>query len=90
METDREQSRDCFKNGQVIKEGDSVVIDGDKNALFISEGDVLKENELMEEIEEMQSSEDSREDSTDSFDGSLLYDLVLFRIVIDLITATLP
>ena len=62
-----------LKNGQVIKEGDSVVIDGDKNALFISEGDVLKENELMEEIEEMQSSEDSREDSTDSFDGSFYY-----------------
>ncbi|HOW59847.1 MAG TPA: DNA-directed RNA polymerase subunit alpha C-terminal domain-containing protein [Candidatus Omnitrophota bacterium] len=39
-----------FKNGQRLKEGDAVVLDGDKNILFISDQNVLEENGVVFDV----------------------------------------
>ena len=38
-----------LQNGQKLEEGSQVVIDGDKDALFISDGDVLEENGILKD-----------------------------------------
>ena len=39
-----------LKNGQKLEEGTQVVIDGDKNALFVTDEDILKESGVMTDV----------------------------------------